>query len=61
MMMDSTHRPTDTPLYRLCPDCKQRTDWDTMVWLNGRCYCPKCYELRRAEEKIERAMKEAKT
>lgn len=59
-MMDSTHRTTDTPLYRLCPDCGNRTDWDTMIWLNGRCYCPKCYERRKAEEKIERVMKEVK-
>ena len=60
-MMDSTHRPTDTPLYRLCPDCEKKTDWSTMIWLNGRCYCPACYERRKAEEKIECAMKEDKT
>lgn len=59
-MMDSTHRPTDTPQYRRCPGCGKRTDWDIMTWLNGRCYCPTCYERRKAEDKIERAMKEVK-
>lgn len=60
-MMDSTHRPTDTPEYRRCPDCGNRTDWDTMIWLNGRCYCPKCYERRQEQEDFEHKRTEAET
>lgn len=50
-MMDTTHRPTDTPIYRDCPDCGKKTDWDEMIWLDGRCTCQKCYEQRRKEDK----------
>ncbi|HAG12390.1 MAG TPA: hypothetical protein DCG49_00830 [Ruminococcus sp.] len=47
-----SQRPTDTPEYRHCPDCGESVDWDTMIWLNGRCTCPKCYQRRKAEERI---------
>lgn len=53
-MMDSTHRPSDAPEYRRCPDCGKTTNWDIMVWLDGRCYCPKCYEHRKIERQIRR-------
>ena len=49
-----TRTPTDTPEYRRCPDCGQTVDWLDMVWLNGRCACPACYERRRAELDFER-------
>lgn len=42
--MDSTHRPTDEPQYRECPECGELVDWDTVIWLNGKCTCPDCYE-----------------
>lgn len=47
-----SQRPTDTPEYRRCPDCGNIVDWDTMIWLNGRCTCPSCYQHRKAEERI---------
>lgn len=42
-----SQRPTDAPQYKRCPDCGDLVDWDTMVWLNGRCTCPACYAARR--------------
>ena len=41
-------RPTDAPLRKRCPVCGGMTDWDTMIWLEGRCTCPACYEKIRA-------------
>lgn len=30
-----------------CQDCHKKQDAGSMVWVNGRCYCPKCYEYRK--------------
>lgn len=30
-----------------CPDCHKRCDWGSMIWLNGHCTCPQCYENRK--------------
>ena len=49
-------RPTDAPLRKRCPACGDLTDWDTMIWLEGWCTCPACYEKRRAE--LDRAAHE---
>ncbi len=51
-------RPTDTPEYRKCPICGELVDWDTMVWLNGRCTCPSCYEHLRRELDTRRRLSE---
>ena len=48
-----SQRPTDTPEYRCCPDCGNTVDWDTMIWLNGRCTCPSCYQRRISAERIK--------
>lgn len=32
-----------------CPDCHKRCEWGSMIWLNGLCTCPQCYEHRRRE------------
>ena len=59
-MMDSTHRPTDTPEYRECPVCGFRTDLDTMIWHHGRCICSDCFVRLEAEEKFKRAEREVR-
>lgn len=43
-----TQRSDSAPTLRQCPDCGRLTDWDIMIWLNGRCTCPACYTKRRA-------------
>lgn len=30
-----------------CQDCHKKQDAGSMVWVNGRCVCPKCYEYRK--------------
>lgn len=42
-------RPSDVPQYKECPLCGEIVDYDTMIWLNGYCTCPACYEHRRRE------------
>lgn len=32
-----------------CPYCHKRCEWGSMIWLNGLCTCPQCYEHRRRE------------
>lgn len=34
-----------------CPKCGKLCDWGSMIWLNGRCTCPECYEKRREGDK----------
>lgn len=43
-----------------CKKCKCHSKWGDMIWLNGECMCPRCYEKkvkeneREAEEVSER-------
>jgi len=32
-----------------CPMCGRDVLWGNMIWLNGQCTCPRCYEIKRAE------------
>jgi len=32
-----------------CPTCKSMVKYGDMIWLNGLCTCPKCYEVRRED------------
>jgi hypothetical protein len=35
-----------------CPDCHKRCELGSMIWLNGHCTCPQCYEnsIKRKEK-----------
>lgn len=41
-----------------CPDCHKRCEWGSMIWLNGHCTCPDCYEQRRRELDQKRGKEE---
>jgi len=41
-----------------CPDCHKRCEWGSMIWLNGHCTCPQCYEQRRRELDQQRGKEE---
>ena len=30
-----------------CPNCKQEVMYGDMIWLNGECLCPSCYQHKR--------------
>lgn len=32
-----------------CPMCFKMVEWGEMIWLNGICTCPECYEKRRKQ------------
>lgn len=32
---------------RICPMCGNKTLWGEMIWLNGKCTCPSCYNKER--------------
>ena len=52
------------PQYKRCPDCGDPTEWDRMIWLDGRCTCPACYAERRRlidAEKEEKEVKQTET
>ena len=34
----------------ICKYCKNKTLYGEMIWLNGKCMCPKCYLNERAKE-----------
>lgn len=34
----------------ICKYCEQPTIYGEMIWLNGKCMCPKCYMAERAKE-----------
>jgi hypothetical protein len=34
-----------------CPMCRKPVKYGNMIWLNGMCTCPHCYEHRRMEMK----------
>lgn len=33
-----------------CKYCDQLTIYGKMIWLNGKCMCPRCYMQERAKE-----------
>lgn len=35
-----------------CPDCHKINDIGSMVWVNGRCVCPACYDKRKDENEL---------
>lgn len=37
---------------RICPMCRKETDFMNMVWLDGLCTCPSCYEARKKDEEL---------
>lgn len=37
---------------RICPMCRKETDYMSMVWLDGLCTCPSCYEARKKDEEL---------
>ena len=32
-----------------CPKCHKGVKYGNMIWLNGECLCPQCYDIKRAE------------
>lgn len=34
----------------VCKFCGRETLYGELTWLNGKCMCPRCYELERAAE-----------
>ena len=32
---------------KICPMCKKEVLWDNMIWLEGQCTCPQCYQHKR--------------
>ena len=32
-----------------CPNCKEDVKNGDMIWLDGECLCPQCYEYKRAK------------
>ena len=34
----------------ICKWCNGKTLYGEMIWLNGKCMCPKCYLKERAKE-----------
>ena len=34
----------------VCKYCEEKTIYGEMIWLNGKCMCPKCYMQERAKE-----------
>jgi len=41
-----------------CPVCECDVKWGLMVWLNGKCTCPDCYERELLDMKIKMKRKE---
>lgn len=33
-----------------CKYCKELAIWGEMIWLNGKCMCPRCYLKEKAKE-----------
>lgn len=31
----------------VCPHCKKETVYAEMIWLDGECLCPRCYQNKR--------------
>lgn len=42
---------TDPYLDRVvsCPKCNKDVRYGDMIWLNGECLCPDCYQYKRQE------------
>lgn len=39
----------------VCKYCGKQELWGNMIWYNGKCMCPKCYENeKRIEDLIRR-------
>lgn len=38
----------------ICKYCKSQVEYGDMVWLNGKCMCPKCYIKERTKEESKR-------
>lgn len=36
-----------------CPWCKEDVKYGDMIWLNGDCLCPNCYNHKRAQLDLE--------
>ena len=34
-----------------CPMCGKLYVWENMIWLDGLCTCPECYEKRKNEKR----------
>lgn len=30
-----------------CSECHRKTELGSIIWLNGSCICPECYEKKR--------------
>lgn len=41
----------------ICKWCNGQTLYGEMIWLNGKCMCPKCYLKERAKEDSKRSDK----
>lgn len=50
MKTDIKQNCTASDDIRVCKYCHQKTLWDEMIWLNGKCMCPSCYAAERARE-----------
>lgn len=35
-----------------CKYCGQSTTYGCLIWLNGKCMCPLCYEKEKVKEHI---------
>lgn len=33
----------------ICPDCNEVVEYGDMIWLNGKCTCSDCYNIRSKE------------
>ena len=35
----------------ICKYCGAITEYDNMIWLNGKCMCPSCYKREKEKER----------
>lgn len=33
---------------RICKYCNHEVEYGSMIWLNGKCMCPACYQKERS-------------